>query len=295
MSLDRARNRKQFGRAIGEFHLVKQKLAQMAETTFAMESLTYLCSGLIDRHAEDTIMETAICKLFCSEGSWQVIDDALQIWGGEGYMREHGLERMLRDARINRIVEGATEVMTAFVALMGMKGVGEDLEGVMRQFKHPVDNFGRLASFARGQFRDVVIGHDLAGVHPKLAAEGHALAQLTKVLARDVIRLLGKHREAILDLELLHERLAWAVIEMYAMAATISRMQMMIQHAESNGNGNGHAKELERNLTIGKSFCHHAAQRVRRRLGDLFSNLDRDTLRSADAALGWDGAPSEKE
>ena len=291
MALDRARNRRQFGRAIGEFHLVKQKLARMAETTFAMESLTYLCCGLIDRGAEDRIMETAICKLFCSEGSWQVIDDSLQIWGGEGYMREHGIERMLRDARINRIVEGATEVMTAFVALMGMKGVGEDLEGVMKQFKHPVDNFGRLASFARREFRDVVIGHDFAGVHPQLAGEARMLAQLTKTLARDVIRLLGKHREAILDLELIHERLAWAVIEMYAMAAVISRLQMMLEQAGSNGNGNGHAKELERTLTLGRSYCHHAAERIRRRLGDLFSNLDRQTLASADAALGWDASP----
>jgi hypothetical protein len=201
-------------------------------------------------------------------------------------MREHGIERMLRDARINRIVEGATEVMTAFVALMGMKGVGEDLEGVMRQFKHPVDNFGRLASFARREFRDVVIGHDFAGVHPKLAAEGQTLSQLTKTLARDVIRLLGKHREGILDLELIHERLAWAVIEMYAMAAVISRLQLMLER--TGGNGNGHGKELERDLVIGKSYCHQAAQRIRRRLGDLFSNLDRETIRSADAALGWD-------
>ena len=286
MSLDRARNRRQFGRTLGEFHLVKQKLARMAENTFAMEALTYLCCGLIDRKAEDRIMETAICKLFCSETSWQVIDDALQIWGGEGYMREHGIERMLRDARINRIVEGATEVMTAFVALMGMKGVGEDLEGVLRQFKHPVDNFGRLASFARREFRDVVIGHDFAGVHPTLMAEGQVLAQLTKTLARDIIRLLGKHREGILDLELIHERIAWAVIEMYAIAAVISRLQMMLE--ATGNNGNGHAKELDRNLVIGKSYCHHAAQRIRRRLGDLFTNLDRETIRSADAALGWD-------
>ena len=76
------------------------------------------------------MLETAISKLFCSEGLWQVADDALQIWGGEGYMRENGIERMLRDARINRIVEGATEVMTAFVALAGMKGVGEEFEQV---------------------------------------------------------------------------------------------------------------------------------------------------------------------
>src|SRR5205814_5450137 len=168
MAVQRARTRRQFGRTIGEFHLVKEKLARMAETVFAMDAMTYLCAGLVDRHAEDMVLETAICKLFCSEGAWQVIDDAVQIWGGEGYMREHGLERMLRDARINRIVEGTSEVMTAFIALMGMKGVGEELEGILRNAKHPVGNFGRLAHFARGQWSDLVVGHELEGLHPQL-------------------------------------------------------------------------------------------------------------------------------
>jgi alkylation response protein AidB-like acyl-CoA dehydrogenase len=126
LSVERAKSRRQFGRSIGEFQLVKAKLARMAEMTFAMDALTFLSAGLVDRHSEDMMLESAIAKLFCSEGLWRVADDALQIWGGEGYMREHGIERALRDARINRIVEGTSEVMTAFVALVGMKGVGEE-------------------------------------------------------------------------------------------------------------------------------------------------------------------------
>src|SRR4029079_16418815 len=165
MAVDRARSRKQFGRPIGAFHLIKEKLARMAETVFAMDAMVYLCAGLVDRHTEDVMLETAVCKLFCSEGGWQVIDDALQIWGGEGYMREHGIERMLRDARINRIVEGASEVMTAFVSLIGMKGVGEEFEQVLRAGKHPIDNFGRLAQFARSQWSDIVIGPRIDDIH----------------------------------------------------------------------------------------------------------------------------------
>jgi alkylation response protein AidB-like acyl-CoA dehydrogenase len=290
MAVERARTRKQFGRPIGEFHLVKEKLTRMAETVFAMDALTYLCSGLIDRHAEDVILETAICKLFCSEGSWQVIDDAVQIWGGEGYMRSNGLERMLRDARINRIVEGASEVMTAFIALMGMKSVGEELEGVLRHAKHPVGNFGRLAQFARTEWNDLVVGHELSGLHPQLAAEGHTLARLTRMLARDIVRLLQRHRERILDLELTHQRIAGAVVDLYAMAAVISKLQMMIKSTE----GNGHDGQLDRDVTVGRSFCQHAAERVRNRLQTLFSNQDDQILRTADAVLGWD-RPSPRE
>ncbi|HSU65280.1 MAG TPA: acyl-CoA dehydrogenase family protein, partial [Tepidisphaeraceae bacterium] len=170
LAVAHVKRRRQFGRSISEFHLVKDKIARMAETTFAMESLTYLCAGLVDRHTEDIMLETAISKLFCSEALWQIVDDTLQLWGGEGYMREHGIERMLRDARINRIVEGTTEVMTAFIALAGMKGVGEGLEQVLRATKHPIGNFGRLARFAREQWRDVLIGPHIHNLHPQLAA-----------------------------------------------------------------------------------------------------------------------------
>ncbi|HSV15342.1 MAG TPA: acyl-CoA dehydrogenase family protein [Tepidisphaeraceae bacterium] len=291
MCIDRARTRKQFGRAIGEFHLVKEKLARMAESVFAMDAMTYLAAGLVDRHVDDLMLETAICKLFCSEAAWQVIDDAVQLWGGEGYMRETGLERMLRDARINRIVEGTSEVMTAFISLVGMKGVGEDLEQVMRLAKHPVGNFGRLATFARGEWSDVVMGHSLEGLHPKLSNEGRTFARLTKLLARDVVRLLGKHRERILDMELVHQRVTGAAMELYAMAAVISRMQMLIERSERATEGNGHDK-LRRDLTVGRSFSRHAAQRVERHLDSLFSNQDEDVLQTANAVLGWECDPS---
>src|SRR3954469_1017594 len=218
LAIERVRTRQQFGRKIGEFHLIKEKIARMAETAYAMDALTYLCAGLVDRHAEDMMLETAISKLFCAEGLWQIADDCLQIWGGEGYMRDHGIERMMRDARINRIVEGATEVMTAFVALAGMKGVGEELEQVMRAFKHPVGNFGRLGRFARDQWRDVLVGAHVPELHAELQQEAETLARLTRRLARDVIRVLGKYREDILDMQLIHGRIAWSAVNLYAIA-----------------------------------------------------------------------------
>ncbi len=291
--IERARARKQFGRSIGEFHLIKEKIARMAETTFAMEALTYLAAGLVDRHSQDMMLETAIAKLFCSEGLWQIADDAVQIWGGEGYMREHGLERALRDARINRIVEGTTEVMTAFIALVGMKGVGEEFEQVLRAGKHPIGNFGRLARFARDQWRDIVIGADIHGLHPQLEAEGHALARLAHQLARDVSRLLRTYRQYILDLQLLQQRIAGSVVDLYAMAAVISKLQSLLEAAGGNGNGNGNGnghrangRPLSQDLLIGKGFCRRAAERIAQRLHSLFVNQDALILSEANAILG---------
>jgi alkylation response protein AidB-like acyl-CoA dehydrogenase len=282
LAVQHARTRRQFDRRIGDFQLVKQKLARMAEMTYAMEAMTYLAAGLVDQHAGDIMLETAIAKLFCSEGLWQIADDLMQIWAGEGYMREHGVERMLRDARINRIVEGTTEVMTAFVALVGMKEVGETLEGVMRLAKHPIGNFGRLAQFARQEFGDLVIGPSAKGLHKDLATEGQMLSRLTRLLARDVVRILRVHREGILDQQLLQERIAWSAIELYAMAAVISKLQSTLDHVAGNGHDTPHWR---RDLLTGKTYCHHAADRIERRLHDLFDNRDDETIAVADAML----------
>jgi hypothetical protein len=214
-----------------------------------------------------------------------VIDDAVQIWGGEGYMREHGLERMLRDARINRIVEGTSEVMTAFIALVGMKGVGEEFEQVLRAVRHPIGNFGRLAQFLRHQWSDIVIGADCGDPHPAIRLEGESLAALGTEFARGVIRLLRTHREAILDMELLHERIAWSAADLYAMAAVLSKLDAMLRQSPDDDDA-----LVQRDLLIGKSFCHHAAGRIRERLDTLFANRDDEIRQAADALLGWNTA-----
>ena len=73
------------------------------------------------------MLETAICKVFCSEMGFRCTNHAMQIMGGEGYMTENELERLWRDSRINTIVEGANEVMHAFVFAYGSKQLGEHL------------------------------------------------------------------------------------------------------------------------------------------------------------------------
>lgn len=291
--IERVRSRQQFGRSIGEFGLIQEKIARMAETVFAIDALTYMAAGLVDRHAGDVMLETAIAKLFCSEGLWQIADDAMQIWGGEGYMRENGIERMLRDARINRIVEGTTEVMTAFVALLGMKGVGEEFEQILRAAKHPVGNFGRLASFARSQWHDIVVGAHAPELHPELDEEGHTLARLTHHFAQGVGKLLRTHREKILDMQLSQQRIALSAVDLYATAAVISKLQSTLSSQprpdHANGNGSTMDAAARRELLIGKAFCHHAADRIEARLRALFDNRDEEVKSVAEAVIGIAG------
>ncbi|MCP4834086.1 MAG: acyl-CoA dehydrogenase, partial [Phycisphaera sp.] len=134
-----AKNRYQFDRPLAEFELVQDKLADMAAYVYAMDAMLYMTTGFLDRHDEDIMLETAMCKVFCSEYGYQTVNHCLQIMGGESYMTENRIERMWRDSRINTIVEGANEVMHSFVFAYGSKQLGEWMLSVKN---NPTRNIG---------------------------------------------------------------------------------------------------------------------------------------------------------
>lgn len=96
----------------------------MTASIFALESMTYLTTGLVDAGRTDFSIESAICKVFGSETWWQVANESAQIAGSSGYSGNEPWERMVRDARAMLVFQGTNEILRCFIALSGMQGPG---------------------------------------------------------------------------------------------------------------------------------------------------------------------------
>merc|ERR1711862_838463 len=96
----------------------------------------------MDAGYDDYQLEAAVSKIFASEAAWFVTDEAIQILGGNGYMRALGLEKVMRDLRIFRIFEGTNDILRLFVALTGIQYAGGHLRELQKAVKTPISNFG---------------------------------------------------------------------------------------------------------------------------------------------------------
>jgi acyl-CoA dehydrogenase len=113
-SLAYVKEREAFGRPIGSFQAIRHKLAEMATLVEACRDYTY--HGLrLFAAGQDCLREVSIAKLFCTEAAVKVADDAVQVHGGYGYMREYDVERGLRDARLGPIGGGTSEIMKEII------------------------------------------------------------------------------------------------------------------------------------------------------------------------------------
>ena len=148
LTIHHTKERRQFGQSLAEFELVQEKIGWMVSYLFGLESMAYLTCGLVDQGVEDYSLESAICKVSGTEFLWYAANRALQLRGGEGYMKTEPYEKIMRDIRIFPIFEGANDVMRAFIALSAMKPVGERLSELGEiGLNDPIRSIGVLADY----------------------------------------------------------------------------------------------------------------------------------------------------
>ncbi len=235
LAVERATERKTFGRTIAEFPIIKDKIAAMSADIFALESMTYLTTGLVDAGRTDFSIESAICKVFGSETLWRVANESAQIAGALGYTRNAPWERMIRDARATMVFEGTNEILRCFIALSGMQGPGRELEDVSKAMREPIKGFGLLSDIAIRKARSVLSRDRLTRAHPTLGREAQLVVTYSQQLAKAVDRLLRRHGKNIVEMQFSQKRAADIAVDLYALTSCISRTTRAIEKRGEEG------------------------------------------------------------
>jgi acyl-CoA dehydrogenase family protein 9 len=281
LALEHANTRKQFNKTLGEFDLVKKKIARMAADAYAMEAMTTITASLIDRGLEDYMLETAMLKVFTTERLWEVINDAFQIHGGSAYFVDLPLERMLRDARINQIGEGSNEVLTSFIALVGMRGPGMEFKEIYDTMLKPSrDRVSKAWTAGMNRLGAAMRVPDVPVRSEQLRAPARQLARLIWRFNFAVNRALITYREPILDMQLVQERIAGAAMDLFASTCVLSRQDSEVQLARRNG------ESAPPDHSAADLFLRQSFRRIRRFLGGLTDNDDKSLLAAANSVLG---------
>ena len=288
LATEHARTRVQFGLKLGEFPLVQQKLARMAAWTYAMEAMTSVTAGLIDRGLEDYMLETAMLKVYSTEALWTIVNDAFQIYGGAAYFCDRPLERMLRDARINQIGEGANEVLTSFIALVGMREPGERLKAVWESL--PFKNFSLLSRFITEEISRRLTRPAVNVTSPELAAPAKTLGRLIRQFGLAVEQSLMRHREEILERQLVQEPITEAAMEIFASVCVLARLDAT-PHEAAPSEATGPEVAIATSATAGRLFLRQSARRIRQSLARLNDHDHRLIEETARQLLGPPARP----
>ena len=287
LATKQAKERKQFGRSISEFELIREKIASMTVLCYATESVVHMVANYIDTPLDDFSVEAAISKVFASESLWSVAFEALQIAGGNGFMREYPYERIVRDSRINLIFEGTNEILRLYVALSGMKDAGENLKEIGKSasniFNDPIKGFGVLSGYATKRVSQMssLTRRRMEGVAPELGEEAATIEIYVQRLAKAADAVLRAFGKDIIGKQLVSKRLADLAIDLFVGSCVLSRVSRSI----STRGKEAAQPEIE----IARIFVQQAKRRMNQNIRRLESNEDAVTNSLARVVLDREG------
>jgi hypothetical protein len=278
---DYASERVQWGQAVGRHEAIAHKLADLAATTYALESWQHMANELAMRKGYDIRLEAATAKEWGSTRGWDMVDDTMQIRGGRGYETEASLlargdkpypvERMMRDARINRIFEGSSEIMHLFMAremvdphlkvagalLSPKTSIGEKLAalpkiGMFYAGWYPKLWWGLATPFKYGKFG-------------KLATHLRFAERASRRLARNVFHGMLRYQAGLEKKQAFLFRTVDIAMEIAVLTATVTRThKMQVAGAEN----------AERATLLADLHARNARRTINKSFRDLWANDD---------------------
>lgn len=266
--IEHAKTRHQFGRPLASFALVKKKIATMAALAYAMDATTYLTAGLLDRGEEDFMLETAILKVFTSEALWSIVYDTMQIFGGRAFFTDAPYERIMRDARLNMIGEGSNDVLRAFIGVVGLRDPGMRLKDIKDSVRSPLAGAASLLGFGKDNLSRLLGRPEVPVQSSRLAEDARRLSDAVKQFGFTITRALVRYREAIIERQMVLDRIATAAIAIHTASAVVSKLD-----SELSGS-NGKSEAVEKNLAAGKLYCAQAFDAIQKALAAVLDNDD---------------------
>jgi alkylation response protein AidB-like acyl-CoA dehydrogenase len=290
-----ARERVQWGAPIGQHAAVAEKLARMAAETFAMESMVLFAASIVDRDKKaDVRLEAALCKLWASERTWEIVNDTMQIRGGRGYETAQSLaargeepvpvERFLRDCRINTIFEGSSEIMRLFIAREALDPhlkIGAPMlnsqSPMSERVKSAVRAMGFYAQWYPQQWLAPLAANPSDGLHPVLARHMRFALNASHRLARQLFHAMARYGPKLEREQVLLGRFVDIGTEIFAIATSCARAQSILETDEKT--------DL---LALADYFCGTARLRIDWLFHTAKSNVDRPGYKLAQRVLSGD-------
>jgi alkylation response protein AidB-like acyl-CoA dehydrogenase len=281
LATQQALARKQFGESIAAFGLIREKLAQIAVDCFAAESVVWMVAHYIDSGLDDYSVEAAISKVYASEAIQRAANEALQIAGGNGFMRDSPYEQIVRDCRILSIFEGTNEVLRLYIALSGLKELGKSYAEIKAAvdeiFNRPLKGFGVLADYAEKRLTHVTgVGRDkvMGKIPPQLREATTTLEKYTVELAKACDYLLRKYGKSIAGRQHALRRVADMTIDLFVGLCVLSRATAL------GGQPGDQGKQA-------MAIAHAFARQAKRRLANNVRRIERNEDDEMDLLAGF--------
>ena len=274
--------RVQWGKAVGKHEAIAQKISDMTAYTYAMESIADLATQMADSGRFDIRLEAAAAKEWNTYRGWQIVDETMQIRGGRGYETEKSLadrgeepiavERMMRDYRINKILERSTAIMHLFMAREAvdkhLEVAGSIIDPRKSLEEKAQDFIGKMLPFYASWYPTRWLGWSR---YPRFQEFGELAGHLrfaernTRKLSREVFHGMVVHGPKLQNKQAFLFRLVDVANELFAMSASVTRAQALTEARRPEA-----AKARE----LADVFCRMARRRIAQLFRELWSNDD---------------------